>query len=418
MMKNISIGFSFLLSIHLAMAQLPAIQLHALNPPGGRLGTELRVKVSGRDLDGANTLLFNHPGIKAEAVYQEADPFLGRKRRVAGEFNVSIARDVPPGFYEARVSGDFGISNPRSFSVESFEVVAGKPCGRVEAALELPVNRCFFGTAEQNRFQFFRFDAKQGQSVAIECHAERIDSRMDATLDLLDESGRVIAQSRDRHRRDPLILADIPHDGPYVIRLYDFTFRGGEAWSYRLMLSAGPYVESIFPPAGLAGSTGEYTLYGLNLPGRERTVHLTVPVQPDSLGLFTTPSRLAVPSFSYRFENANPIRVGFAAAPVQLERETNDKPGGASVLPIPGEIAGRFARASDRDVFRLEAAEKQSVLIEVFAERIQSPVDPVLRIYRLDVNGQGKETMTFLAESDDTASSINSSLFGDAHRDA
>src|SRR5437899_182030 len=94
------------------LAQLPVARLLTLFPPGGKSGSQFEVSLTGLDLDEANQLHFSQPGITAK---QKKDQSNGAAE--PNKFVVTIASNTPPGIYEARVVGRFGISNPRSFVV-------------------------------------------------------------------------------------------------------------------------------------------------------------------------------------------------------------------------------------------------------------------------------------------------------------
>ena len=98
----------------IARAQLPAPQLHALFPAGGRQGTIVEVRLAaGTDVDGANRLVFSHPHITAVQKTRPPGALEKGPQAVPAEFTVAIHPDVPAGIYEARCVGRFGISNPR-----------------------------------------------------------------------------------------------------------------------------------------------------------------------------------------------------------------------------------------------------------------------------------------------------------------
>ena len=78
-------------------AQLPLIRLDRVTPLGGKAGSEVTLDIAGRDLEDAKTLHFDHPGLKATWLKDR-------------HFKVAIAADTPPGTYEVRVVGRFGIS--------------------------------------------------------------------------------------------------------------------------------------------------------------------------------------------------------------------------------------------------------------------------------------------------------------------
>src|SRR5437879_2309484 len=94
------------------LAQLPVARLLTVFPPGGKVGTQFEVGLTGVDLDEANQLHFSHTGITANQKVGETNGL-----PEANKFLVAIATNVTPGVYEARAVGRFGISNPRSFVV-------------------------------------------------------------------------------------------------------------------------------------------------------------------------------------------------------------------------------------------------------------------------------------------------------------
>ena len=95
-------------------AQLPIVRLSTIFPPGGQLGTTFEMSATGADLDEALQIHFSHAGLAAKpkvaASTGQADP---------NKFLVTISSNTPPGIYDVRLVGRFGISNPRAFAVAS-----------------------------------------------------------------------------------------------------------------------------------------------------------------------------------------------------------------------------------------------------------------------------------------------------------
>ncbi|MBI2948341.1 MAG: hypothetical protein HYY23_11910, partial [Verrucomicrobia bacterium] len=93
-------------------AQLPVARLSTIFPPGGKAGSNVEVSVSGVDLDDAAEIRFSEKGIEAKPKMSE-----GALHPEPNKFLLTIASNVPPGIYEARIVCRFGISNPRLFAV-------------------------------------------------------------------------------------------------------------------------------------------------------------------------------------------------------------------------------------------------------------------------------------------------------------
>ena len=175
---------------------------------------------------------------------------------------------MPPGLYEVRAAGPSGISNPRTFVVGTLnEVVDRDPPDKLSAAREVPLESTVNASMRPERTDFFKFAAKKGQRVLLEAWARRIDSRLDPRLVVYDAAGHELARAKERFHRDPFLDFVAPADGSYAVKIYDFLYKGGPDYSYRLTLSTAPRLDFIMPPSGVAGAKSKYTLYGRNLPG-------------------------------------------------------------------------------------------------------------------------------------------------------
>src|SRR6266513_3856416 len=235
-----------LLGMNASLAQLPLARLSTVFPPGGKAGTTIEAAVTGSDLDEANELHFSHTNITAR---QKVADKTGEPE--GNKFLVTIGADVPPDVYEVRVIGRFGVSNPRAYVVGHLpEIPSPATNHAVASAVEVALGTVVNGRAEANAVDYFKFAARKGQRVLIECLAKEIDSRMDDTLIVYDAGGHEL----ERQRRGGLLDIIAPADGQFVLALSDFIYRGGREYFYRLTVGAGPHLDYIFPPSGLPGA--------------------------------------------------------------------------------------------------------------------------------------------------------------------
>ena len=412
-----------------ALAQrLPAMRLDALTPSGGQVGTTFEVAiVAGVDLEGVQSLTFSHPGITAVASQVAPSAFLLEPYRP--RFAVTIAPEVAPGIYQVQAIGHHGVSNARLFAVSDLaEHLESELTARGAA---VAVGSVINGHVDAQAVDQFSFKAVKGQRVLIDCHAERIDSRLDATLVLLDSAAHEIKRNADTHHRDPMIDFVAESDGVYQIQIFDVTYRGGLEYFYRVTISAAPYIDVIFPAAGLPGSTATYTLLGRNLPGSTEAdglsvnesrlekleVQIHIPVMQDRsilpFNASVRPAGLDVDGMSWRLEvpqgRSNPVHLGYASAKVIVEQEPNNDPARANAVELPCEIAGQFYRADapggDLDWFTFKASKDQIFDIDMFAQRLGLPVDPALVIQRFWTDDEGNLQFKDCLEADDTADS-------------
>jgi hypothetical protein len=410
-----------------ARADLPAAKLSTVFPAGAQKGTFAEVTVTGTDLDDLAELRFSHPGITAKPAVDAAGKVQPNK------FTVAVWPDVPPGVYDVRVAGRFGVSNPRAFAVgdlpESNETASNtSPGGATEVAVGSLVNgQCATGAVDH-----FRFAAKRGQRLLIDCAARELDSKTEPVLTLLDPAGRELGRTRTA---DPLDFT-APADAQYVLQVSDAVFRGGPEYAYRLTISSGPHVDFVLPPAGVAGAKGKHVVYGRNLPGAAPVPGVTLdgkPLEqlaaeveipsppPASCRLLNSPAQSLLDGIAYRVRGeragSNAVLLAVADAPPVAEQNPNDKPAEAQKLAPPCEVAGQFFPRGDRDWYSLDAKKGDVFWVEVFSQRLGVPSDPFLLVQRVTKNDKGEEQSADVQEVYDSDANVGGTDFNTTSRD-
>ncbi len=424
-----------------ARAQLPVVTLSAFSPSGGQVGSSLELTLTGlTDGDGVDRLLFSHPGIKAVQVQQPSAALAGRNLPVANKFTVTIGSDVPPGVYDVRAVGTFGVSNPRAFAVDQWKQAA-KPAGNQSAdkAAVIELGTVVDGTTAANTSDWFRFAAKKGQRVLIDVAAQRLDSKLDATLVVYDARLRELAGSRDVNRRDPLVDLVIPADGDYLVKLYDFTYGGGADYGYRMVVHDGPYIDFVFPPSVKAGTKNKLAVFGRNLPGGKPTAGVEVQGRPleridielDVPGEEAT-DRRATPTFAaasemfvdgreYRLKSSagrtNGVLLGYATEALVAEQEPNDGGDQNQAVAVPCEIVGQFLKRGDLDAFAFDAKKGDVLSIDVVSQRMGFKADPVVLVQQGTASADGKLAWGDLKELDDEAKNVGGLMLDAATND-
>jgi len=356
--------------------------LQSVFPSGGCRGTTVEVTFTGNHdgLEGADGLLIDgSPGVTVET-FESVSASQARA-------TLSIAADAAPGRRMIRVKGGAtGLTNFRWFFVgilpEHIESAKNNELEQAET-IETPVvvNGRIEATLDQD---CFRFQARQGQSLVLAVQAHWLDAMgfdrntsgfADASLELLDESGAVVAEDGDTLGYDPLIQYTVPHDGSYTARISGMGYKGFPQFVYRLTIGEVPYPTAVFPPGGRRGESVEVEFTGPNVPpGTKRRIVVTdepSPVQyvsldgaaPDLPLLRSDDAELVPPDPGNRREDAFP-----------LDRK--------SLV-----INGRFEQPGDEDWFRVELEKDERIAFDVVAQRhLRSPVDTLLEIYDADGN--------------------------------
>ncbi|MCE9605419.1 MAG: PPC domain-containing protein [Planctomycetia bacterium] len=422
-------------SVGSVRAQLPALTLSAIQPPGGQSGTTCDVLLTGVvDGEGVDQLLFSHPGIRAVPAVDPSPIEDGKTIVVPNKFKVTIAADVPPGVYDVRAVGTFGVSNPRAFAVDELKELV-EPATNIASAAAMPieVGSVVNGSVAANGEDWFKFPAKKGQRLLVDILGQRLDSKIDATLVLYDAKLLEVARSRDANRRDPLVDFLVPADGEYFLKVYDFTYGGGADYFYRLAVHTGPYIDFVYPPVVTVGQKNKLTVYGRNLPGGTKAEGMNLagrPLEKVEVELDVPASEVidqrAAPSLvrgaevfidgrEYRLKSSagrsNGFVLGYAEAPVVLEKEPNDADGKSQAVTIPCEIIGQFMPRGDVDGFTFSAKKDDSVAIEAVSQRLGFKSDPVVVVQQIVKDAEGKITYKDVKEIDDEPKNIGSVAF-------
>ena len=408
-------------------------------PAGGQQGTTVRVRIGGQQLDDPEQVFVSGPGVTARVVEyhrrygaqemqlmqeqlrllkrgkpqegSEEAKLVAKIEERVGEYSprpasaaiatiaileVKIDQDAAPGKRELVVTTGRGVSNPLAFHVGQlpettrkamytahFQVLGKerlalrkRPDDEAEKAVTLPctVN----GQIASGEVNKYRFEAKKGQKLVISSMARQLNPFVaDAVpgwfqpvMKLTDAKGHEVAYNDDfRFKPDPVILCEVPKDGEYVLSVTDAIYRGREDFVYRIGLGELPFVTSIFPIGGQAGQANRVEMKGWNL----QNARPGLPGADAAPGLFSVAAKR-----DGIVSNVLPFELG--TLPEVVEAETNDQAAGAQKVALPVVVNGRINRADDADVFQFEGKAGQTVVVDVDARRLESPVDSFVRV--------------------------------------
>jgi hypothetical protein len=315
---------------------------------------------------------------------------------------ITIAPDAEPGKRELRLATATGISNPTPFYIGQLPEVARKPMltsnmqvlgkeylalrqrpdDEVEMAITVPCTmNGQIASGEVNRY---RFAAKQGQQLVISTAArdlvpfiaDAVPGWFQPVLTLYDAEGKEVEFNDDfRFKPDPLIYFDVPKDGEYVLEITDAIYRGREDFVYRISIGETPYVTSVFPLGGKAGQLGSIEMSGWNLEGAQ----LALPPADAAPGIYRITAKK-----DGKVSNAVPIALG--DLPESFDKESNNELSTAQQVKLPVIVNGRIDARDDQDVFQIRGKAGQTLVVDVVARRLDSPLDSVIRV--TDANGK------------------------------
>lgn len=322
---------------------------------------------------------------------------------------IKIAPDALPGEREIRLVTFRGVSNPLVFHVgqvpefsrkplpisplqilgKEAQALRNRPAGEVEDRITLPCTvNGQIASGEENRY---RFTARKGQKLVlatlgrqlIPYIADAVPGWFQPVLTLYDADGKEVAYDDDyRFMPDPIIFYPVPQDGEYVFAIHDSIYRGRNDFVYRVTIGELPFVTSIFPLGAQAGAPVTIHAKGWNLENSEMA-----PPSRDAepgIHLLTTSSNGFV---------SNPVPFALDTLPESIDQEPNNDDAHAQPVTLPIMINGRIDRGEDWDVFQFTGKANDTIVAEVYARRLGSPLDSVLKL--TDAKG------TLLAFDDD-----------------
>jgi hypothetical protein len=322
---------------------------------------------------------------------------------------ITIPTNAAPGEREIRLIARGGLSNPMKFCVSTLPEVtppaaeAENPeADRLRRQFNLPplaapstnIGRVTLpaiinGQIMPGEVDRYRFNARRGQQLVVAVSArdlipylaDAVPGWFQATMALYDAKGKELAYEDDfRFQPDPVLHLAVPRDGEYMVEVKDSIYRGREDFVYRIAIGELPFVTSIFPLGARIGESTEVELSGWNLP----TIRMTVTAVTNGVTTLTVAGT-----------NGSVVRIPFAMGelPEAREREPNNTSATAQAVTLPVIINGRIVSPADTDVFQIAAKAGETIVAEVTARRLNSPLDSVLKI--CDASG------AILARNDD-----------------
>jgi len=435
--QAVSAMVTILAVVPAAWAQPSTPRIGYVYPAGGQQGTSFQVRVGGQFLDGVARVYISGPGVQG-AVVEHVKPINSQQANTLREkllelqkkprgpdtqkeideirkqlatfrppnpaiaevvtVQVTLAANVETGKRELRLGTPRGLTNPLVFCIGQLPEFS-KPAsnaareprggnnqrgrgpmqgGTAEPEMTITLPAIVNGQIMPGGVDRYRFHARKGQSLVIAATArelipylaDAVPGWFQATLALYDAKGGEMAYNDDfRFHPDPVLFCQIPDDGEYVIEIKDAIYRGREDFVYRIALGELPFVTSIFPQGGKSGTQTPVEVKGWNLP----MAGLTQDSRDKGPGIY----RLSV-SKDGLISNEVPFAVD--TLPECLEREPDNPQGSAQQVTLPIIVNGRIDKSGDWDVFRFEGRAGDEIVTEVYARRLDSPLDSVLRL--------------------------------------
>jgi hypothetical protein len=321
---------------------------------------------------------------------------------------VTVAPDATPGDRELRLEAQAGLTNPMVFQVGQLaeirelepnepnsaqaqfalfnpkaatrnpKAAIGNPQPAIQKPppLDLPV--LLNGQIMPGDVDRFSFRARKGQRLVMEGSARRlvpyladaVPGWFQPVLALYDAKGKEIAFADDyRFNPDPVLFYEIPQDGEYELEIRDSIYRGREDFVYRIAVSEQPFITAMYPLGGQSGVKTVASAAGWNLTKTE----LPLDTQPG-------PDNIRHTALHQDKWLSNEVTYAVDTLPECNETEPNNDAKKGQRITLPQIINGRIAQPGDVDMFRFEGRAGDQVVAEVYARRLNSPLDSLVRL--------------------------------------
>jgi hypothetical protein len=348
-------------------------------PAGAQRGQAVDVRVGGLFLHGRCALDMLGPGVEApkelratktvwfegpllplpESQQQEDYP-----KDLAGR--IRIAADAPLGVHHWRLATAQGATPARPFVIGDLpeiveQEIDGEPVP-VKVTLPVTINGRIFPREDVDIWSFV---ARKGQKISCEVNAARLGSPLDSSLEVLDPQGRRLAENDDYFGPDSFLRFTAPADGTYQVRIHDINFHGGQAYVYRLTLTADPWVDGTYPLGGRRGTRVPFELSGV----ASAEIPLLAAAANEYFARVTQGGKLS-----------NPFPLDLDDLPEYRESEPNDTPAQVQPVAVPAVLNGRIDRPGDVDCWAFRARKGDVLDLDLRAARLGSLLDGVLAL--------------------------------------
>ncbi len=229
------------------------------------------------------------------------------------------------------------------------EIAAGKYRTPQQAyAVTLPANLA--GVISQPKeMNCFRFTAIAGATYQARVLARQFGSSLDATLTILDATGKQLAELDDvAQNRDPLLTWKAPVDGEYFLNISDFHRQGGAHYRYLLRLQEQPpdFTANVASDllTGKTDAAMEVTVNIIRELGFADAIEVTLSGLPDSVScqlVVSKPGSATEKKVTLTLKASQPIQgpvsiitqTWGASAQQRLAKAPDDKPIWLSISP-------------------------------------------------------------------------------------
>ncbi|MHB9026095.1 MAG: hypothetical protein ACYC7E_18300 [Armatimonadota bacterium] len=265
--------------------------------------------------------------------------------------DITIAPNAPVGNRTIRVITNTGLSNPMFFQVTGFPEIREKDLDDEKAVAPPPMPSPVVvnGQIMPGEVDRFVLKLRSGQRLTFTAYArylvpflaDAVPGWFQATLTLTDAVGKEVGYASDTGlEQDPTMFVHVPRDGEYTLAVRDCIYRGREDFVYRVIIRDQLPTDTVYPLADIVRAPRQGPFVNLNprLPWVDNQL------------------------------------------PLGADAGSNNTANTAQKITLPLLIKGSISQPGDIDVYQFTGTAGATVVAEVYARRLGSPMDSLLRI--------------------------------------
>ena len=363
------------------LAQGFSPELSRVEPRGGRVGSEVQIKLYGSRLYDPQELLLYNKGLTVKSLIPSKD---GKSVKAI----IAIGSDAPLGEHPMRLRCKSGLTYMRTFWVGQFPTVMEARSEDNKRDLndtfkepqKIDLNVTVQGVADREDDDYYQVQCKKGQRLSVEVEAMRLGRVMfDPYVAILDENRFELAVNDDSPllKRDCATSIIVPEDGPYTVVIRESSYEGNSSSQYRLHIGNFPRPRAIFPPAAKPGEEIEFTFIGDSKGNLKKKIK----VGHQAFSAFIEDGGLISPS-------GNSVHI----SPLDYLNEIEPNETFKQAYPLknppkaPVAFHGILSNKDDKDWFRFQAKKGEKLRFQVLARQLRSPLDSLISIRQASDN--------------------------------
>ncbi|MEW4565312.1 hypothetical protein AB1K70_22495 [Bremerella sp. JC770] len=330
------------LSFCLVSQVLAAPRIDSASLRGLTIGQTTRLTLRGKELGPNAEVKLDIPAAAARVLPESTAERL--------ELEIELPSEVAAGHGQLWVAAESGISSPVTLGIDQLpEALFSEKIDTLPIALS--------GNLSGSQLLSTSFHGQAGQRVIAEVEAQRLGSKLKPLIRIVDQRGTQLGYSSIEAtlQGDARVEVELPADGVYTIQLQDVLFKGAAPGHFRLKVGQFAYADLLLP---LAKHSPEEDPQSQNHEASQND-------QP------------AIP-----FSGPRPKT--YLSDFTEITVSPNDTPADGSIGTAPIGVSSVLLEPKEKDAYLIDVLPGTKYRAEVFAQRLNSPVDAVLEIRKPD----------------------------------